>query len=177
MASELGKRTGPVIRAKRSQDSTGDYGAQRANNNNSIWSKKQGSLQGSSANQNPAGTGPVVTASSAQRSSIVDDDDKKFSCVSQSIHLAERSKARPKPAVAKKRQKKAVLLVEFEFGVPSPRQGTIRPSTDESVGSGALASHDPMNVTLNGTMRLPLHEQTAILGRSVVLTPESRSTS
>ena len=32
-----------------------------------------------------------------------------------------------------------------------------------------------MNTTLTGTMRLPLHDTTAILGRSVVLTPEGSS--
>lgn len=38
-----------------------------------------------------------------------------------------------------------------------------------------MASQDPMNTTLTGTMRLPLHDRTAILGRSVVLTPEGSS--
>lgn len=32
-----------------------------------------------------------------------------------------------------------------------------------------------MNTTLTGTMRLPLHDTTAILGRSVLLTPEGSS--
>lgn len=120
--SDVAMRT---TRSKHSQDSVGDYGGgtHRNNPSNSIWSKKQGSTQEKSGgnNQSKNGPGQVFTAQSPQRSNIVDQEDKKLSCVSQSIQLADRSKTRPKPAVSKRRQKKAVLLVEFEFGVPSPR--------------------------------------------------------